>query len=94
MNRYVSNLPPMPGVFPDYPAPVVRNADHGTELTGAAILLVWTLRSTPKNKLLTDKDCYEVFERMFARRLAHEPPHFSLSPEEESDFKACEPTDR
>jgi hypothetical protein len=21
MNRYVGNLPPMPGVFPDYPAP-------------------------------------------------------------------------
>jgi putative SOS response-associated peptidase YedK len=29
VNRYVGNLPPMPGVFPDYPAPVVRN-------TGAA----------------------------------------------------------
>jgi hypothetical protein len=27
MNRYVGNLPPMPGVFPDYPAPVVRNTD-------------------------------------------------------------------
>ena len=26
VNRYVGNLPPMPGVFPDYPAPVVRNA--------------------------------------------------------------------
>jgi putative SOS response-associated peptidase YedK len=25
MNRYVCNLPPMPGVFPDYPAPVIRN---------------------------------------------------------------------
>jgi hypothetical protein len=25
MNRYVGNLPPMPGVFLDYPAPVVRN---------------------------------------------------------------------
>jgi hypothetical protein len=22
MNRYVGNLPPMPGVFPDYPAPL------------------------------------------------------------------------
>jgi hypothetical protein len=30
MNRYVGNLPPMPGVFPDYPAPVVRNV--GTEV--------------------------------------------------------------
>jgi len=24
INRYVGNLPPMPGVFPDYPAPVIR----------------------------------------------------------------------
>jgi hypothetical protein len=23
LNRYVGNLPPMPSVFPDYPAPVV-----------------------------------------------------------------------
>jgi hypothetical protein len=29
MNRYVGDLPPMPRVFPDYPAPVVLNA--GTE---------------------------------------------------------------
>jgi putative SOS response-associated peptidase YedK len=27
INRYVGNLAPMPGVFPDYPAPVVRNID-------------------------------------------------------------------
>jgi putative SOS response-associated peptidase YedK len=33
MNRYVGNLPPMPGVFPDYPAPVIRNTANGTELT-------------------------------------------------------------
>jgi putative SOS response-associated peptidase YedK len=32
VNRYVGNLPPMPGVFPDYPAPVIRNTDQGTEL--------------------------------------------------------------
>src|SRR5215470_13990068 len=32
MNRYVGNLPPMPGVFPDYPAPVVRNADGEREM--------------------------------------------------------------
>ena len=30
VNRYVGNLAPMPGVFPDYPAPVVRNTDTGT----------------------------------------------------------------
>jgi len=29
INRYVGNLAPMPGVFPDYPAPVIRK--HGTE---------------------------------------------------------------
>ena len=33
MNRYVGNLPAMPGVFPDYPAPVVRNAGGERELT-------------------------------------------------------------
>jgi putative SOS response-associated peptidase YedK len=32
VNRYVGNLPPMPGVFPDFPAPVVRNADNEREL--------------------------------------------------------------
>ena len=32
INRYVGNLPPMPGVFPDYPAPVIRNTDTGSEL--------------------------------------------------------------
>jgi hypothetical protein len=32
INRYVGNLPPMPGVFPDYPAPVVRNAGAEREL--------------------------------------------------------------
>jgi hypothetical protein len=29
MKRYAHNLPRMPGVFPDYPAPVMHNA--GTE---------------------------------------------------------------
>jgi hypothetical protein len=28
-NRYVGNLPPMPGVFPDYPTPLIRNTDAG-----------------------------------------------------------------
>src|ERR1700739_933170 len=31
VNRYVGNLAPMPGVFPDYPAPVVRNTETGRE---------------------------------------------------------------
>jgi nucleotidyltransferase/DNA polymerase involved in DNA repair len=35
MNRYVGNLAPMPGVFPDYKAPIVRNGTEGRELTTA-----------------------------------------------------------
>ena len=35
LNRNVGNLPPMPGVFPDYPAPIVRNSSAGRELTMA-----------------------------------------------------------
>ena len=31
LNRYVGNLPPMPGRFPDYPAAVIRNVGR-TEL--------------------------------------------------------------
>jgi hypothetical protein len=33
INRYIGNLALMPGVFPDYPAPVVRNTDTGRELS-------------------------------------------------------------
>jgi SOS response associated peptidase (SRAP) len=33
VNRYVGNLPPMPGVFPDYPAPVVRSIGTEHQLT-------------------------------------------------------------
>src|SRR4051812_33668987 len=44
MNRYVGNLPPMPGVFPDYSAPVVRNAGNERELT----LMRWGMPPPPK----------------------------------------------
>jgi putative SOS response-associated peptidase YedK len=44
VNRYVGNLPPMPGVFPDYPAPVVRNAGADRELT----LMRWGMPPPPK----------------------------------------------
>src|SRR6202048_3535602 len=44
MNRYVGNLPPMPGVFPDYPAPVVRNAGAERELA----MMRWGMRPPPK----------------------------------------------
>src|SRR4030088_2336103 len=35
INRYVGNLAPMPGVFPDYKAPIVRNGTEGRELATA-----------------------------------------------------------
>src|ERR1700686_2891434 len=35
INRYVGNLAPMPGVFPDYQAPIVRNGAEGRELAPA-----------------------------------------------------------
>jgi putative SOS response-associated peptidase YedK len=44
VNRYVGNLPPMPGVFPDYPAPVIRNTDHGTEL----VTMRWSMPPPPR----------------------------------------------
>jgi putative SOS response-associated peptidase YedK len=44
INRYVGNLPPMPGVFPDYPAPVVRNTDTGRELS----MMRWGMPPPPR----------------------------------------------
>jgi hypothetical protein len=44
MNRYVGNLPPMPGVFPDYPAPVIRNVDTDRELT----MMRWGMPPPPR----------------------------------------------
>src|SRR6202035_3861668 len=35
LNSRVGNLPSMPGVFPDYPAPIVRNAPDGREIAMA-----------------------------------------------------------
>jgi putative SOS response-associated peptidase YedK len=35
LNSRVDNLPSMPGIFPDYPAPIVRNAADGREIVMA-----------------------------------------------------------
>jgi hypothetical protein len=40
MHDRTSNLPPMPGIFPDNPAPFVRNGADGHELVKAR----WGLR--------------------------------------------------
>jgi putative SOS response-associated peptidase YedK len=42
INRYWQ--PPMPGVFPNYPAPVVRNTDTGRELT----MMRWGMPPPPR----------------------------------------------
>ena len=44
VNRYVGNLAPMPGVFPDYPAPVVRNTDTGREMS----MMRWGMPPPPR----------------------------------------------
>ena len=44
VNRYVGNLALMPGVFPDYPAPVVRNTDTGRELS----MMRWGMPPPPR----------------------------------------------
>ena len=35
MHDRTGNMPPLPGVFPDYAAPIVRNTPDGRELTMA-----------------------------------------------------------
>lgn len=35
LNSHVGNLPSMPSIFPDYPAPIVRNGGEGRELVMA-----------------------------------------------------------
>lgn len=44
VNRYVGNLAPMPGAFPDYKAPIVRNGVEGRELVTAR----WGMPSSSK----------------------------------------------
>ena len=35
MLDHTGNLPPLPGIYPDYPAPLVRNGTAGRELANA-----------------------------------------------------------
>ena len=44
INRYVGNLASMPDVFPDYPAPVVRNSDGELEMT----MMRWGMPPPPR----------------------------------------------
>jgi putative SOS response-associated peptidase YedK len=44
MHDRTGNLPPLPGIFPDYPAPIVRNSEDGRELTMAR----WGMPTPPQ----------------------------------------------
>src|ERR1700745_4273123 len=44
INRYVGNLPPMPGVYPDFPAPVLRDTEAGRELA----MMRWGMPPPPR----------------------------------------------
>jgi hypothetical protein len=50
MRSKVGNLPPLPGVFPDYSAPIVRNGTEGREL----VLARWGMPS--RFEALKDKN--------------------------------------
>ena len=44
LSSRVGNLPSMPGIYPDYPAPVVRNADGAREIT----MMRWGMPSSQR----------------------------------------------
>jgi putative SOS response-associated peptidase YedK len=48
VNQYVGNLPPMPGLFPDYPAPVVRNAGRNIDGERELIMMRWGMPPPPR----------------------------------------------
>ena len=58
VNRYVGNLAPMPGVFPDYKAPIVRTGAGGRELATAR----WGMPSSSKALMDATKKRAEKLE--------------------------------
>ena len=46
LNRYVGNLAPMPGVFPDYSAPVIRNTEEGE--SRELVMMRWGMPPPPR----------------------------------------------
>jgi len=44
MEDRTGNLPPLPGIFPDYPAPIVRNGPNGRQL----VMVRWGMPSSKK----------------------------------------------
>ncbi|UFW72680.1 SOS response-associated peptidase [Bradyrhizobium sp. WU425] len=58
LNSSVGNLPSMPGIFPDYPAPIVRNASGGREI----VMARWGMPSSQKALLDATKKRAEKLE--------------------------------
>jgi hypothetical protein len=56
INRCVGNLPPLPGVFPNYPTPVVRNAGAERELT----MMRWGISTAYALRAHSARSCQEV----------------------------------
>jgi putative SOS response-associated peptidase YedK len=44
IKHYIGNLPPMPGVFPDYPGLVIGNTDAGTGM----VTMRWGVPPSPR----------------------------------------------
>lgn len=58
LNSNVGNLPSMPGIFPDYPAPIVRNASDGREI----VMARWGMPSSQKALMDATKKRAEKLE--------------------------------
>lgn len=57
-NSSVGNLQSMPGIFPDYPAPIVRNASDGREI----VMARWGMPSSPETLMKATKKRAEKLE--------------------------------
>ena len=49
LNNRVGNLPSMPGIFPDYPVPIIPNAPDGPEIVTAR----WGMPSSQRTRTST-----------------------------------------
>lgn len=58
LNSGVGNLPSMPGIFPDYPAPIVRTASDGREI----VMARWGMPSSQKALMDSAKKRAEKLE--------------------------------
>jgi putative SOS response-associated peptidase YedK len=73
ISRYVGNLSPMTGVFPDYPAPLVRNTQAGTELT----MMRWGMPPPPRagsapvplGLPATLRSCHAIKHALWSRKI-------------------------